>query len=240
MSKSSPKRPSSIDSASARLRAMSLAVPEGAPLGAEDTLQAQLGMARSTVRQAARILEREGLLRVKRGASGGYFAARPQMEIIENACSAYLRTKSIEARDVMVVADLIWPEAVRRAAANPAREDVEARLAEAEALIASAHPAMPLGEFTKLERSVTELIVQLSGSSYIELIFGINLAFYRLEERPGLKMTAENVREWRERRTLELTAIRTRDEELAMFAGRRFREFFHPWVAEASANRSSG
>src|SRR5690606_10485711 len=185
--------------------------------------------------QAARILEREGLLRVKRGASGGYFAARPQMEVIENAVSAYLRTKSIEARDVMVVADLLWPEAVRRAAVNPALPDAEARLDAGDALVASASTTMTLGEFIVLEKSVTELIVKLSGSSYIELIFGINLAFYRLEERPGLRLSAANIREWRERRALELTAIRTCDEELALFAGRRFREFFHGWVARDEA-----
>jgi len=231
------KRPSSIESASARLRAMSLATEEGSPLGSEDALQAQLGIARSTVRQAARILEREGLLRVKRGASGGYFAARPQMEVIENAVSAYLRTKSIEARDVMVVANLVWPEAVRLAAAKPATPESLEQLSRGQTLVDQARGDMTREEFAVLEKGVSQLIVRLSGSSYIELIFGINSAFFRLEERRSLRISEADIAEWRERRSLELAAIRSGDQELAIFAGRRFREFFHGWVMGADRDQ---
>jgi GntR family transcriptional regulator, transcriptional repressor for pyruvate dehydrogenase complex len=235
---SNEKRPSSIENASARLRAMSLAADEGAPLGAEDALQARLGIARSTVRQAARILEREGLLRVKRGASGGYFAARPQMEVIENAVSAYLRTKSIVAGDVMAVGDLLWPEAVRRAAVRPHTSADFEDLARAQALVDSVHGAMTRDDFIAVEKSVARLIVRLSGSSYIELIVGINSAFFRLEERVGLIPSPGAIAEWRERRVLELTAIRTADEELAVFAG-RFREFLHAWVMKPAGDQQT-
>jgi len=50
-----------------------LAAKEGALIGSEESLIADLGVSRSTLRQAARLLEREGLLRVKRGINGGYY-----------------------------------------------------------------------------------------------------------------------------------------------------------------------
>ena len=56
---------SAIELAAAGLRAAVLALPDGALLGGEEVLQRQLGISRPTLRQAARVLEREGLLRVR-------------------------------------------------------------------------------------------------------------------------------------------------------------------------------
>ena len=77
-----PKSRSPIDTAADQLREILLRQQEGEMIGSEDDLVARLGVSRVTVRQAARLLEREGVLRVRRGINGGYFASRPSVELV--------------------------------------------------------------------------------------------------------------------------------------------------------------
>lgn len=88
--KTKTKPKSALDEAASRLRSIALTAKEGGLVGSEETLIAKLGVSRATVRQAARLLEREGFLRVRRGINGGYFAARPDVRTIEKAVSSYL------------------------------------------------------------------------------------------------------------------------------------------------------
>ena len=81
---------SAIDTAAANLRSIVHSAEEGALLGSEEALVTKLGVSRATVRQAARLVEREGLLRVRRGINGGYFAARPDAHSIKAAVSSHL------------------------------------------------------------------------------------------------------------------------------------------------------
>src|SRR5579862_9887852 len=115
-------RKSSIDDAAARLRKIALSAEAGALLGGEESLQAQLGVSRTTIRQVARLLEREGLLRVRRGINGGYFGARPDVNTIEMAVSAYLATLDMDAEDVTAVASVLWVEVIRKAAGAKSHE----------------------------------------------------------------------------------------------------------------------
>ena len=79
-----PRLKSTIDAAASRLRALARAANADALLGSEEALVAQLGVSRATLRQVARLLEREGLLKVRRGINGGYFAARPDLRTVEH------------------------------------------------------------------------------------------------------------------------------------------------------------
>src|SRR6266404_239290 len=107
---------SAIDAAAARLRELALAADDGELLGSEEALVEKLGASRTTVRQVARLLEREGLLRVRRGINGGYFAARPDLHTIETTVSAYLEMLHTEPEDVTTIASALWVEVLRRAA----------------------------------------------------------------------------------------------------------------------------
>jgi GntR family transcriptional repressor for pyruvate dehydrogenase complex len=54
-------------------------VPEGTALPTERDLVAQTHMSRATVREALRILEVQGLIRIKTGRAGGAFVQKPTM-----------------------------------------------------------------------------------------------------------------------------------------------------------------
>jgi len=73
-------------------------------LGSEDMLRQVLQVSRSTLRQVARLLEREGLLRVRRGIGGGYYSARPDLAGIKATISAHLQTLHVEPGDLTAVA----------------------------------------------------------------------------------------------------------------------------------------
>ena len=58
-----------------------------------------LGVGIVTVQQAARVLEHEGLLAVRRGPGGGYYGTRPDDAALERGLAAYLRVHGFRQRE---------------------------------------------------------------------------------------------------------------------------------------------
>ena len=222
---------STIDATSARLREMALAVRDGDFLGSEEVLVEKLAVSRATVRQSARLLEREGLLRVRRGLNGGYFAARPNLNTVELAVSAYLDTLDMNAEDVTVVASVLWVEALRKAASVR----TEAARAMAERLrkrVVALRPDASFQQLIELEHESRTEIFALTKARYIELIFQINIAFAQKRFSPvsmpeGTEGHVKFVEAWRKGKLMELDAIIDGDPELGMLAARHTRNLWH-------------
>ncbi|MET0375844.1 MAG: GntR family transcriptional regulator [Rhizorhabdus sp.] len=219
-----------LQTAAERLRRLSLAAVEGDLLGGEDALIATLGFSRSTIRQAARLLEREGLVRVKRGPAGGYFACRPDATTIEMSVSAYLETLDMDIKDINNIASALWVEAVRKAAAlggDGARDLADRFIDRVQTTPATAS----FTTVTLLEQESRSAIFAFADSRYVELIFNINTAFalraFAEPLAPAADKGAEHlqfVRAWRRAKTKELTALGDGDEELAVLAARHSRK----------------
>lgn len=220
-----------IEIAAERLRAIVLEASEGALIGSEEALIAQLGCSRATVRQVARLLEREGLLRVKRGINGGYFAARPDSGTIEATVSAYLQTLDLDTRDVIVIATTLWVEAIRKAVQASAAER-QTSLAPLRKRVKALKDDATFDEVRELELKSQAAIFKLASSNYIKLIFDINVAF---ADRKFATPIVDNessahlefVRNWREAKLLELGAVASGDSELATLAARYSRKIWH-------------
>src|SRR5690554_8119325 len=75
------------------LRDHILAGHEGEYLGSESELLERLGISRPTFRQAARLLEHEQLLVIKRGVGGGFYSRRPSIHTVANSAALYLRSE---------------------------------------------------------------------------------------------------------------------------------------------------
>lgn len=224
---------STLQAVAARLRDIATSADEGALLGSEDALLAQLGVARATVRQAARLLEREGLLSVRRGAGGGYYAARPGLATVEAAVSAYLETLDMDPHDATVIASVLWVEVLRRAASLGTPEATEM----AERFISR---VKRLGEtptyeqILKLEQESRAAIFALTRTRYIELIFQINAAF-AIRRFPGERSSEDGAppalaSAWRDAKLLELKSIAVADPELGMMAARHIRSIWRQLV----------
>jgi DNA-binding GntR family transcriptional regulator len=235
-----------IDATAARLRELALSCDDGGLLGSEDDLVGRLGVSRMTLRQVARLLEREGLLRVRRGIKGGYFAARPTLDTVERAVSTYLDTLDMDHEDVTVVASALWVEAVRRAA-GLRNEAIVTTVETLRKRLLALHPTAPFRQLMELERLVREEVFALTRARYIELIFQINVTFAR-DRFPTVSASdlddhAQFVDRWRRAKLMELDAIADGDQELAALAARHSRNLWHQRVwanaAGASAEEAS-
>lgn len=232
---------SSIDVAAAKLREIALASEEGALLGSEDALVEKLGVSRATVRQVARLLEREGLLRVRRGIHGGYFAGRPNLHTVEAAVSAYLETLDMDVQDVTVIASVLWVEALRKAASlrTEAARTVAERL---RGRLLKLRPAASFDQVLEYDQACQTEIFALTRARYIELIFQINVVFARTwfvpRARPDdSEAHRDFVERWRKAKLLELDAISDGDPELGALAARHSRNLWHERI-QAPAVRS--
>lgn len=226
---------SASDAAAARLRTEVLAREDGAFLGSEDALQDLLGVSRPTVRQAARVLEREGLLRVKRGNNGGYFVARPDPAFIEATVSTYLEVLNAAPEDLTSIATVLWIEIARRAATlkTDAARALASRFGSA---VKNLPDSAGFTELHALDEKIRKAVFDLINSPYVELVFNTNANFARRRfsnppsKRDSTPEHAAFVIAWRKAKLMELEAISDGDAEVAMLAARRARELFHQRV----------
>src|ERR1700712_423831 len=113
---SQPKRPL-VHTAAGRLREFCFPAPADTRLGALPELARKLGVGIVTVQQAARILEHEGLLQVRRGPGGGYYGTRPDDAALERAIAAYMRVHPASFEEAAAITSLLFNELVPPAAA---------------------------------------------------------------------------------------------------------------------------
>ena len=231
---------STISAAAEQLRALAMAAEEGALLGGEEALVGKLGVSRATIRQAARLLEREGLLRVRRGINGGYFAARPDVGTIEAAVSAYLDTLGMDAEDVTAVASALWVEVLRKAASLRS-EAARSMAEEYRERVLAIRPDAPFKQIIELEQASRATIFNLTEARYIELIFQINMAFAQRRFAPtsGADDTEAHrqfVQAWRNAKLMELAAIADGDPEIGVLAARHIRNLWRQrvWLRHAA------
>lgn len=91
---------------------------DGEFLGSEEELIAYFGVSRPTFRQAAKILESENLLTIKRGVGGGYFARRPSIDMVAHITSVYLNSQNAKINHIYRVTWTLYIDTAREAAAN--------------------------------------------------------------------------------------------------------------------------
>ena len=222
---------SPLNIATAKLRALSLSRDEGGFLGSEDDVLAKLAVARTTLKQAARLLEREGLVRVKRGVSGGYYSARPTESTLKSVVNAYLETIDVNADHIVSVTTVLWLEVVRRASESPGPALIEALTGFIRDIAALKSDAA-FGDVDAIEQASRQAIFALVDCRYIELIMRINQAFGSRHRFPtaaqdGTPDHRKFVADWRKAKTLELQAIADGDTPLAEVAARNCRKIWN-------------
>jgi GntR family transcriptional repressor for pyruvate dehydrogenase complex len=98
-------------------------------LGSEDYIMQSLGVSRPTLRQAARILEHEQLLTVRRGIGGGFFGRRPKADGVAHMSSVFLRVEGATFGQLIQTQILLGTACAELAAGNP-DQAVRATVAE--------------------------------------------------------------------------------------------------------------
>jgi GntR family transcriptional regulator, transcriptional repressor for pyruvate dehydrogenase complex len=88
-------------------------------------LLGRFGVSRPTLRQAAKIVESDRLISVRRGVRGGFYAERPNAADSIRALARYLRLNGATLADVFVVTRVVAQEAGALAAVNATPEQRE-------------------------------------------------------------------------------------------------------------------
>lgn len=221
-----------ITAAASKLRSIIWAAEEGELLGSEDDITNMLEVSRPTVRQVARLLEVEGLLKVRRGINGGYFATRPSIEVIEASVSSYLQMVVGDEEDVTEIASVMWAIIVRKAAALQSPEKKQLMEGLRSKVLSLKDNAL-FDDLLEVEDETRAVVFNLVNNRYIELIFHINRVFaskhfpFNPADRDNTPEHYEYVKAWRKAKLLELDAIAEGNCEVAELAARFSRSLFH-------------
>jgi GntR family transcriptional repressor for pyruvate dehydrogenase complex len=140
-------------------------------LGSEDELMSQLGVGRPTIRQAARLLEQQQLLEVRRGINGGLFGRRPSSEGVSANARVFLKSEHTTFRQLLQAELVLGPACATLAAANPNEEERHSLLHFWEE--SAAEGAASARRFMELAPEFQRRVAQLSGSPALFLFVGV-------------------------------------------------------------------
>jgi DNA-binding FadR family transcriptional regulator len=178
-----------------------------------------LGVGIVTVQQAARVLEHEGLLEVRRGPGGGYYGSRPDAAAIERSVATYLRvggSDAYEALEIMTVLDgELMPAAAR--CANP---DLHAELRMLAARIDRCAAGAARVAF---EEDLHDVLFRMVKRPLMELVARVSMRYYRSGPIPAIFEGEEGLLAWQTWRHQIIAAILAGDPERAHFEAKRHR-----------------
>jgi DNA-binding FadR family transcriptional regulator len=97
----------------------------GDRLPTERELSEQFGVSRATVRDAIRVLESGGLVRVRVGAGGGPFVAEPSIHSLADSLNNHLRLQGVSVRELAELRLSIETEAAALAARRATQADLD-------------------------------------------------------------------------------------------------------------------
>ena len=143
--------------------------PEDTALPPERELVKQTRMSRATVREALRILEVQGLVRVKTGRAGGAYVYRPGQDSMADSVSLLIRARQIR---IPALLETLEPFCAQLAAKCRTDEDL-GRLEAANAAMAAD------GTLAEFLQANVDWHVAVAAASHNELLAGFMLALSR-------------------------------------------------------------
>ena len=208
------------------LVSLSLAAEPGDYLGAEGDLLGRLGVSRPTLRQAAKMVERDRLISVRRGTNGGFFAERPDARDAIQSLARFLRIRGASLVDVIQVTRPVSEEAAVGAARLRTGDDV-ARLRE---FVAAIEARDTPRELIAAEVELARLIARMSGNPVVELVMEIGYSFGLDERGSDLYADADRRERTRAMQRSLCNAIIDGDVDIARLMMRRRSEQFDIWL----------
>lgn len=210
------KRPL-VQQTAERLRERLFAVPAGTHLGTLPELARKFGVGIVTVQQAARVLEHEGLLEVRRGPGGGYYGTRPDDAALERAIAAYMRVHPTSFEEAADITSLLFNELVPAASAC-CDEGFRNELAALVETIGDRSTEVERGEF---ESELQDLLFRMVNRPLFEVLTRVTLAVAATRQERLIDASRAGVAEWKAGRRRIVAAILAQDEELARFEANR-------------------
>ena len=202
-------------------------------LGSLTEIAQQLGVGIVTVQQAARILEHEGLLAVRRGPGGGYYGKRPTEAMLERSIAAYLQVDAARFQELFEMISLLECELAPAAARS---EDAALRAGLRDVLgMLDRSDTIPAQLAT--EAALHEVLFRMADHPLMGLLGRVTMNVFSADPAPEMFLDPEGIAAWRDGRRRTIQAILARDEELARFEAMRFRQEL---LSRLSALRDEG
>ena len=101
------KRDSAVARVVRALVRLSMDGEDGSYLGSELELLARFRVSRPTLRQAAKMLQNDQMIEVRRGLNGGFYACRPEARHVVQGPAFYLRLNGAMLGEAGVAMDII-------------------------------------------------------------------------------------------------------------------------------------
>ena len=212
-----------------RERILSGEYPEGTPLPPERELVVQTHMSRTTVREALRILEVQGLIRIKAGRTGGAFVQRPGEESVARSLELLIRGRHIRLASVHETRTAIEPFCARLAAVHRTAGDLRRLDAANDAIVAAD------ADLDGFLQANVDWHIAVATAGHNEILTGIMMALSRAiyTTTNNKEFVDDEVRSIAARAHRSVTrAIRERDPDAAV---RRMTRHGHSYAAAALA-----
>ena len=216
-----------VASAVERLREWIFAGEAGELIGSLPDLARALGVGIVTVQQAARILEHEGLLEVRRGPGGGYYGMRPDAAALERSLAAYMRSEPASWQEALDITSLLFNELAAAAAGchDPAL------LQELREFASQVAETGDQAGIARRELEFQDLLFRMVDRPLFELLTRVTLRFSTSQAHETAFRGALELGDWIVGRRLIIDAILRHDEALARFeANRNNREVILAWL----------
>jgi GntR family transcriptional repressor for pyruvate dehydrogenase complex len=173
----------------------------------------------TTVQQAARVLEHEGLLSVRRGPGGGYFGRRPDALALERSLAAYLRVRRGDDYEPLKMMTLLDCELMPAAA-----HCTEVGLLDGlRSLKLRIDRCLSGEERVAFEDDLHAILFKMVDQPLMELLAQVSIRFYRSRPIPPIFEGEEGRRAWGQWRHQIIDAILAQDPERARFEAERHR-----------------
>lgn len=218
-----------VQASAERLRKMIFEAEPGERIGSLRSIAGALGVGIVTVQQAARVLEHEGLLDVRRGPGGGYYGKRPDARTLERSLDAYLRTEPASWEEVLDLTSLLFNELAAAAAlcTDPA---LQANLSDVLSVIDRCDDASMVGQ---LEQDFQDALFLMVDRPLFKLLTQMALRFSDDRSGDAAYEALFSLESWAEGRRRIINAILDNDPELARFeADRNNRAVIQRSIAE--------
>lgn len=181
----------------------------GSSLGTEAELLKQLGVSRPTLRESLRILEAQGVLKLRPGPKGGILVAEAQVEALAHTLSVLLRLNGISFGAVLRARFAIEPVLARGAAINGTEEDFRAMDETIERLEAAGDDVQAV---YRENRNFHNLIAKAARNPVLE-VFWSSIRILASGEGSGLRYSDRNRRHIIAAHKQIVAALRDRDAD---------------------------
>ncbi len=209
-----------VQEVAARMRDIILEREPGAQIGSLNEVAQSLGVGIVTIQQAARVLEHEGLLAVRRGPGGGYYGTRPDEAALERSMAAYMRVHGFGYREALEMTTLLDCDLIPAAALS---SDQNFRTAIG-MLLTRIDICDTRETRAMIELELRDLLFGAVSRPLMELMIRVTTQFYKSKSYPPVFSKEEDITAWRGARRRIFEAILAQDEELARFEAERYRK----------------